>query len=123
MTKAEQRALEAYPVHKIGDQTSDYGEWDINRIERRSFQEGYEQAEKDISFMLENARKGGILEGKAEMMKDAVEGEIGYWNQRGLSIRLDQSLERLGYDEDTKVRIIITKKPSTSGYTKEPIQN
>lgn len=49
MTRAEQRALEAYPIHKIGDQTSDYGEWDINRIERRSFQEGYEQAEKDLA--------------------------------------------------------------------------
>ena len=64
----------------------------------------------ELSLMLENARKGGILEGKAEMMKDAVEGEIGYWNQRGLSIRLDQSLEKLGYDEDTKVEVIIKKK-------------
>lgn len=47
---------------------------------------------------------------KEQMMKDAVEGEIGYWNQRGLSIQLDQSLERLGYDEDTKVKIIIVKQ-------------
>ena len=47
---------------------------------------------------------------KDQMAKDAVEGEIGYWNQRGLSIRLDQSLERLGYDEDTKVKIIIVKQ-------------
>lgn len=52
----------------------------------------------------------GIEEGKRLMMEDAVEGEIGYWNQRGLSIRLDQSLEKLGYDEDTKVKIIIMKQ-------------
>ena len=47
---------------------------------------------------------------KEQMMKDAVEGEIGYWNQRGLSIRLDQSFEKLGYGEDTKVKIIIVKE-------------
>lgn len=52
----------------------------------------------------------GVEEGKRLMMKDAVEGEIGYWNQRGLSIRLDQSLEKLGYGEDTKVKIIIVKE-------------
>ena len=44
------------------------------------------------------------------VMKEAVEGEIGYWNQSGLSIRLDQSLEKLGYDMDTKVKIIIVKQ-------------
>lgn len=52
----------------------------------------------------------GIEEGKRLMMEEAVEGEIGYWNQRGLSIRLDKSLERLGYDMDTKVKIVIVKQ-------------
>jgi hypothetical protein len=47
---------------------------------------------------------------KGQMTKDAEEGEIGYWNQTGLSIRLDQSLEKLGYDEDMKVEVIIKKK-------------
>lgn len=47
---------------------------------------------------------------KGQMTKDAEEGEIGYWNQTGLSIRLDQPLEKLGYDEDTKVEVIIKKK-------------
>ena len=51
----------------------------------------------------------GVEEGKRLMMEDAVEGEIGYWNQRGLSIRFDKSLEKLGYDMDTKVKIIIIK--------------
>lgn len=52
----------------------------------------------------------GVEEGKRLMMEEAVEGEIGYWNQRGLSIRLDKSLEKLGYGEDTEVRIIIVKQ-------------
>ena len=52
----------------------------------------------------------GIAKGKEQMTKDAVEGEVGYWNQTGLSIRLDQSLEKLGYDMDTKVKIIIVKQ-------------
>ena len=51
----------------------------------------------------------GIAKGKEQMTKDAVDGEIGYWNQRGLSILLDKSLEKLGYDEDIKVKIIIIK--------------
>lgn len=52
----------------------------------------------------------GVEEGKRLMMEEAVEGEVGYWNQRGLSIRLDKSLERLGYDMDTKVKIVIVKE-------------
>ena len=41
------------------------------------------------------------------MIEDAVEGEIGYWNQTGLSILPDKSLERLGYNESTRVKIIM----------------
>jgi len=55
----------------------------------------------------------GVAEGRRlereDMMKEAVEGEVGYWNQRGLSILLDKSLEKLGYDENTKVKLIIVK--------------
>lgn len=47
---------------------------------------------------------------REQMLKDAMEGEIGYWNQTGLSILLDKSLEKLGYDEDIKVKIIIIKE-------------
>jgi hypothetical protein len=46
--RAEEAALKAYPVHNIGDATLPYGEWDLNGVSRRGFQEGYEQAEKDI---------------------------------------------------------------------------
>ena len=68
---------------------------DMYMSDNRHFLKCYEQGKVDM---------------KVAMMKDAVEGEIGYWNQTGLSIRLDQSLEKLGYDEDTKVKIIIVKQ-------------
>ena len=61
MTRAEERALEAYPITGkwIGNQ---YGEWnpDINRTLRAAHQQGYEQAEKDtieraIAWLKEHA--------------------------------------------------------------------
>ena len=53
MTKAEERALEAYPVKQsYNDYYGDYE--DVNIVERISFQEGYEQAEKDLSLTIED---------------------------------------------------------------------
>lgn len=66
--------------------------------------------ESDFDAEKEKASEWGYNLCKEQMMNGAVDGEIGYWNQTGLSIRLDQSLEKLGYDEDTKVKIIIVKK-------------
>lgn len=90
----------------------------INRDIRDAFIAGAEwMRKKDVEdmYMSDNRHflkcyEQGKVDMKVEMMKDAVEGEIGYWNQRGLSIRLDQSLEKLGYDEDTEVKIIIVKQ-------------
>ena len=49
MTRAEERALEAYPVkQRYNDYYGDYE--DINVVERISFQEGYELAEKDLGW-------------------------------------------------------------------------
>ena len=46
--RAEERALEAYPVID-GWEGNQYGEWgDLNLESRKRFREGYEQAEKDI---------------------------------------------------------------------------
>lgn len=47
--RAEQRALEAYPVKQsYNDYYGDYE--DVNIVERISFQEGYELAEKDLGW-------------------------------------------------------------------------
>ena len=54
MSRAEERALEFYPIHKVGDSTLPYGEWDLNGVSRRGYQQGYEQAEKDLSLTIED---------------------------------------------------------------------
>lgn len=47
--RAEEAALEAYPIkQRYNDYYGDYE--DINIVERISFQEGYEQAEKDLAL-------------------------------------------------------------------------
>lgn len=57
MTRAEQRALEAYPVQmtplNYQDLIEEYGktEIDVNTYPRRLFLEGYEQAEKDLGWI------------------------------------------------------------------------
>ena len=66
--------------------------------------------ESDFDAEKEKASEWGYNLCKEQMINGAVDGEIGYWNQSGLSIRLDKSLEKLGYDEDTKVKIIIVKE-------------
>lgn len=49
MTKAEIKALEKYPIEDGKMWTSAFGtfEFDRNAPERKAYQEGYEQAEKD----------------------------------------------------------------------------
>ena len=43
------------------------------------------------------------------MEEQGEEAEVGYWNQTGLSIRLDKALERLGYEDGDKVIVQIRK--------------
>lgn len=49
--KAPDKALEVYPPHLVGDPTFPYGQWDVHGLERRCYQEGYEQAEKDLGWI------------------------------------------------------------------------
>ena len=52
MTKAEERALEAYPVKMInGPIGYEESVFDFNALCRYIFQEGYEQAEKDLGWI------------------------------------------------------------------------
>jgi len=50
MSKAEERALEAYPVKEewVGNQYG--GPEDVNKISREKYTEGYHQAEKDLEL-------------------------------------------------------------------------
>ena len=53
MTKAEEMALEAYPV-MISEYSDSCQEYDSNESDRLTYQEGYEQAERDIISLIES---------------------------------------------------------------------
>ena len=59
---------------------------------------------------LEEAFKVGARWQKQQMLKDAEPAEIGYFNQRGLSILTEKAIERMPVSEGDKVRIIIVKE-------------
>ena len=99
MTKAEERALETYPVdiQLYVESREKPGEWlpvDRNLRERLGYQEGYKQAEKD-------------------MMKEAIPCEV-IWHDGHLldctQEQLDNALERIGANVGDRVRVIVLKK-------------
>jgi hypothetical protein len=51
MSKAEERALEAFPLNIDGDSR---GSYDLNVVKRIVYQQGYEQAEKDNELTWED---------------------------------------------------------------------
>jgi len=54
------------------------------------------------------------MEWKDEIMEKTLESsvsaEVGYFNQHGLSIYFDKSLEKLGFEEGDKVKVLIIKE-------------
>lgn len=54
MSKAEERALEAFPLKIEGDSR---GSYDLNVVKGIVYQQGYEQAEKDLELTLEDISK------------------------------------------------------------------
>ena len=54
MSKAEERALEAFPLNIDGDSR---GSYDLNVVKRIIYQQGYEQAEKDNELTWEDIKK------------------------------------------------------------------
>ena len=60
MSKAEERAFEAYPI--VMSQYSDNcKEYDSNESDRLTFIEGYQQAEKDLELTWEDIQKIDVL--------------------------------------------------------------
>jgi hypothetical protein len=53
MSKAEERALEAFPLNIYGDSR---GSYDLNVVKRIIYQQGYEQAEKDLELTWEDIK-------------------------------------------------------------------
>ena len=69
MTKAEERALEAYPKLSVASVCLDGTiPVDLNTGARKRFIEGYEAAEKDLALTWEDMRKIILIDG--EMMDD-----------------------------------------------------
>ena len=56
MSKAEQRALEAYPIRHKKVWNSAFGRisFDANAAERKGYKRGYRQASKDIISLIES---------------------------------------------------------------------
>lgn len=53
MSKAEDRALEAFPLKEDGDSR---GSYDLNVVKRIIYQQGYKQAEKDLELTWEDIK-------------------------------------------------------------------
>ena len=65
------------------------------------------EIDEDLSVYLE---REAFKAGAKWMTSQGKTAEVGYWNQRGLSLRLDKPLEKLGYKEGDKVIVQIRKK-------------
>ncbi len=85
----EEKALEVYPTEEYVSYQID-GVIDKNETKRKCFIEG-------AKWM------------KEQIMKDAITADIGYYNQHGLSIYPEKSLEKLGFDEHDNVKIVVIR--------------
>lgn len=72
---------------------------------------GMRLKEKEMQSTIELAEDHAMLAGmekmKEEMMAKAIDGEVGYWNQRGLSVLMELPRE---LEVDDKCKVIIIKE-------------
>ena len=95
MSKAEERALEAYPI--VMSQYSDNcKEYDSNESDRLTFIEGYHQAEKDLELSWEDMRELYIIFAEID-----VDIEL---------CKTDIKTETLGYNQEVLKRFKKLKK-------------
>lgn len=85
MSKAEERALEAYPI-AMSEYSDSCREYDSNESERLTFIEGYRQAEKDLELSWEDMRELYIIfaevDTEIELCKTDIKAEtIGYYQE------------------------------------------
>ena len=110
MTKAEEKALEAYPVKQsYNDYYGDYE--DVNIVERISFQEGYEQAEKDLGWISVKDRLPEVGHfvltcvsdtGTPQCVGMALLLEDGTWWDGDIKVRVDYWMEVPKLKEEQK---------------------
>ena len=85
MSKAEDRALEAYPI-VLSQYSDNCKEYDSNESDRLAFIEGYHQAEKDLELTWEDMRELYIIfaeiDTEIELCKTDIKAEtIGYYQE------------------------------------------
>jgi hypothetical protein len=100
MCNIDERYLDEYPYHPIAEQKF---------IEGAKWQEAKDQS--TIEFAEDHAMLAGMEKMREQMMKDAVDGIVGYYNQRGLSISMNLPKE---LEENDKVKVIIIKQHNLS---------
>lgn len=66
---------------------------------------------ESIELAEDHAMLAGMEKMKEQMMKDAVDGIVGYYNQRGLSISMNLPKD---LEENDKVKVIIIKQHKLS---------
>ena len=76
-----------------------------NQIQDILYELGMLDEDGNCPYTAEELFKAGV-EWMAEQGETA---EVGYWNQRGLSLLLDKPLEKLGYKEGDRVAVQIRK--------------
>lgn len=67
------------------------------------------ELEEQVKNAEDHAYFAGSEAMREQIMKDAITADIGYYNQHGLSLYPEKSLERLGFNERDKVKVIIIK--------------
>lgn len=81
MSKAEERVLEAFPLKIDGDS---HGSYDSNVVKRIVYQQGYEQAEKDVAESFARIIRGNLsmidksVQDKFEQLYTDITGERMY---------------------------------------------
>ena len=85
MSKAEERALEAYPI-AMSEYSDSCREYDSNESERLTFIEGYHQAEKDLELSWQDVREIHIILAEIdvdiELCKTDITAEtLGYYQE------------------------------------------
>lgn len=66
-----------------------------------------QQDQSTIELAEDHAMLAGMEKMREQMMEKAVDGEVGYWNQRGLSVLMELPRE---LEEDDKCKVIIIKE-------------
>lgn len=75
---------------------------DVNEAAVKAFKELVDSDKNNFLEIFKAGAKWASEQGET--------AEVGYWNQRGLSIMLDNPLEKLGFKEGDKVTVLINSR-------------